>query len=304
MAGALLLAAVGCGDDGGGGGDLDAFCDELDAFSEDVVDGDLTSNRGLENLVDRVNELIELGGDDLEDAIAEVGEALSDARPGDAEEMVELIQDELGDVAEDDCDIDDFAAFEVEEPEETTTTTEPEVTTTTAADDPPAALNPVTEAIDPTQLDIEPGFEENIDLCFRGLMQACDDIFFGENGQTAAPDGSNARIYGGTCGGRILDFLPGAPQRCVDNLFAASDFDPAEFTDPSVVPLADACRGDRDADIDGDMAACDQLFAVTGIGTPEEAYGDSCGGRIGFDVAERQPGHTCVAIWGAFAEFG
>src|SRR5688500_8641233 len=65
VSGVLLLAAVGCGGGDDGGGDLEAFCDELEAFSEDVADGDLESNRGLESLVDRVNELLELGGEEL-----------------------------------------------------------------------------------------------------------------------------------------------------------------------------------------------------------------------------------------------
>ena len=63
-------------------------------------------------LVDRVNELLELGGDEQEDAVTEVGEALADADPDDAADTAEVIQDELGDIAEDECDIDEFAAFE------------------------------------------------------------------------------------------------------------------------------------------------------------------------------------------------
>jgi hypothetical protein len=307
VSGILLLAAVGCGGDDGGGDDLEAFCDELQAFSDDIADGDLESNRGLESLVDRVNELLELGGEDNEDAVTEVGEALADARPEDAEEVAELIQDELGDVAEDECDIDDFAEFEAsDDGEDETTTTEPEGETTVPEGDttvPPDAgeLNLVTQVVDPATAGVEAGFEENIDLCFRGLMVACDDIFFGENGQAAAPDGSNARLYGGTCGGRILEFN-NATQRCVDNLFAASPFDPAAFTDASFADLATACQGSEA--VPGDLAACDSLFAGTGVGTVEEAYGDTCGGRIDSDVAQRQPGVSCVSIFGATAEFG
>lgn len=306
MAGVVFSAAVGCGGGGGGGDDLEAFCDELAAFSDDVADGDLTSNRGLDGLVDRVNELLELGGDDFEDQITEVGEALAEARADDAADVAELIQDELGDAAEDDCEIDDFAAFEPEEEDDETTTTDPGVETTaptTGDTAPPGALNPVTVRLNPADLGVEPGFEENIDLCFRGLMVACDDIFFGENGQTAAPDGSNARLYGGTCGGRILEFVEGQPQRCVENLFAASDFDPAQF-DPAFLALAEACQGDADADVLGDMQACDDLFAGTPVGSLEELYGTTCGFRIDDAVAERQPGNSCVGIWGATAEFG
>ena len=302
-----LVMVIGCGGGDDGGGDLEAFCDELEAFSEDVADGDLESNRGLESLVDRVNELNELGGEELEDAVGEVGEALQDARPEEAGEVAELIQDELGDAAEDECDIDEFAAFEAaDDGEDDDTTTEPEGETTVPEGEttvPPVTgeLNPVTEAVDPATVGVEPGFEENTDLCFRGLMVACDDIFFGENGQAAAPEGSNARTYGGTCGGRILEFN-NATERCVDNLFAASPFDPAAFTDASFVDLATACQGSEA--VPGDLAACDSLFAGTGVGTVEEAYGDTCGGRIDSDVAQRQPGTSCVSIFGATAEFG
>ena len=309
VSGVLLFTAVGCGGGDDGGGDAAAFCDELGALSDDIADGDLESNRGLESLLDRVNELVELAGEEQADAVDEVGQVLAEARPDEAADVAATIQDELGDVAEDECDIDDFAAFEASDGEDDeTTTSEPEdgETTTTEGETPPptGAVNPVTAAVDPAEAGVEAGFEENIDLCFRGLMVACDDIFFGENGQAAAPDGSNARLYGGTCGGRILEFN-NETQRCVDNLFAASDFDPATFTDASFTELAGFCRGNPDASPgDGDMAACDALFAGTDVGTVEEAYGDTCGGRIDTTVADRELGVSCVQIFGAVAEFG
>jgi hypothetical protein len=306
VSGVLLLAAVGCGGGDDGGGDLEAFCDELEAFSDDIADGDLESSRGLDSLVERANELIALAGEDQEDAVIEVGEALGPARPEEAADTAELIQDELGDVAEDECDIDDFAVFEpADDGEDDETTTAPEGDTTAPDDTTPPEGGPniVSGRVDPATLVIDPGFEENVDLCARGLMVACDDIFFGENGQAAAPDGSDTRLFGETCGGRILDFN-NQTQRCVENLFGASEFDPATFTDASFVDLANACKGTGATPGDGDMAACDQLFAQTGIGTVEEAYGDTCGGRIASDVADRETTASCVSIWGAVAEFG
>jgi hypothetical protein len=209
----------------------------------------------------------------------------------------------LGDIAEDTCDIDDFAVVEVDvddtttttDPDDTTTTTDPDATVTTGDGGDDGELNVVGAAIDPATAGVEPGFEQNIDLCFRGLMVACDDIFFGENGQTAAPEGSTARGYAGSCGGR-LEFNNDTV-RCDENIFAASTFDASAFTDPSFEALAQGC-------FDGDMASCDTLFQQTGVGTPEEAYGDTCGGRIDPDVAEREAGATCVSIFGATAEFG
>jgi hypothetical protein len=304
VAGILLVAMAGCGD-GGGGGDEAAFCDELEALSDQVADGDLASEDGLEDAVDRANALIEVAADgEQSDAVQAVGEELSGADPDDAADTAEVIQDELGDLAEDVCDIDgdDFAVAE-----DATTTTDGGGTTTTDDGDTTTTegggggdLNAVGAVVDPATAGVEPGFEENVDLCFRGLMVACDDIFFGENGQAAAPDGSVVRAYAGTCGGRIQTFSNDTI-RCDENIFAATPFDVADFTDASFEALATACQGSDS--VDGDMGACDELFVSTGVGTAEEAYGDTCGGRIDPTVADRVGG-SCVEIFGAVAEFG
>lgn len=310
LVGTMVVALAACGG-GGDGGDENAFCDSLDALSEQVADGDLSSNNGLEDAVDTANDLLEVASDDQQDAVTNVGELLSEADPDDATDTANEIQDQLGDLA-DDCSIDEFA----EAPEEeTTTTTEAEPTTTTEGIDEettttdggdvevPDQLNPVTAVLDPAAVGVEPGFEDNIDLCFQGLMVACDDIFFGENGQEAAPDGSVARQYAATCGGRINSFVNDS-QRCVENLFGAGDFDVTTFDDPSFEAVAQACKGDADTDVLGDMAACDTLFATTPVGSQEELYGRTCGFRIGVP-ADRDPAvTTCVAIFGAQAAFG
>jgi hypothetical protein len=309
VVGALVFALGACGGDSGGG-DEDAFCDSLDALSELVADGDLGDNGGLEDATEAASDLLEVANEDQADAVTEVGETLEGADPDDAADTADLIQDELGDFA-DDCDIDEFA----EAPEEeTTTTTEPEEETTTTADpddttttegggEPTGDRNIVTARLDPAEAGVEPGFEGPVDLCFQGLMSACDDLFFGENGQTAAPDGSVARDYAASCGGRILQFNNDT-QRCAENLFAGATFDVAVFTDASFEPLATACLGNSANGVDGDMQACDDLFLQTGVGTPEEAYGRACGGRLG-EAADREPGVTsCVDIFGPTAAFG
>jgi hypothetical protein len=300
VAGILLLAMAGCGDDGGGG-DEAAFCDDLEALSDQVADGDLASEEGLEDAVDTANALADAAADgEQADAVQAVGEELSEADADDAADTAEVIQDELGDIAEDVCEIDSDEFAVAEEVTTTTTAPEDETTTTTEGGDGAGELNAVGAAIDPATAGVEPGFEENVDLCFRGLMIACDDLFFGENGQAAAPEGSVVRTYAGTCGGRIQTFNNDTI-RCDENLFAATPFDVAEFTDASFEALAAACQG-SDA-VNGDMASCDELFANTGVGTVEEAYGDTCGGRIDPAVAERA-GASCVQIFGPVAEFG
>jgi len=58
----VALAALGlttlaaCGG-GGGGGDEDAFCGALEALSEQVEDGDLASEDGLEDVTETANDL-------------------------------------------------------------------------------------------------------------------------------------------------------------------------------------------------------------------------------------------------------
>lgn len=303
--GALVFALAACGG-GGDGGDASAFCDSLEVLSEQVADGDLASDDGLEDAVETANDLLEAADGDQEDAVTEVGETLADADADEAEETAETIEDELGDFA-DDCDIEEFA----DAPETTTTTTEPEdededETTTTEGDEddePAGELNQVGAPVDPTAAGVEAEFAATADLCFRGLMQACDDLFFGsdDGSVAAAPDGSVARTYGGQCGGRITEFVNDAV-RCTENVFAAAPFDVADFSDPSFEDLADRCAGDQAAGVLGDMQACDDLFAETEVGSFEELYGDTCGGRIESDVAERAA--ACVEIFGATAEFG
>jgi hypothetical protein len=51
--------------------------------------------------------------------------------------------------------------------------------------------------------------------------------------------------------------------------------------------LAQAC-------FDGDMGQCDQLFAQTPVGSVDEAYGQTCGGRL----AEARPGECATIITG------
>lgn len=308
LVGSLVFALAACGGGDDEGGDS-AFCESLEVLSDQVADGDLASNNGLEDAVDTANDLLEAASGDQEDAVTEVGETLADADPDEADETAETVQDELGDFA-DDCDIDEFA----EAPEPTTTTepddtddtdtTDPDDTDTTDdGGEPSGELNLVGAPVDPTAAGVEAEFAEAAGLCFRGLMQSCDDIFFGadDGSVTAAPDGSVARTYGGQCGGRITDFVNDAV-RCTENLFAAAPFDVADFDDPSFEGLATACAGDFDAGVLGDMQACDDLFLQTGVDTFEELYGDTCGGRIDEQVADRND--TCVAIFGATAEFG
>ena len=61
---------------------------------------------------------------------------------------------------------------------------------------------------------------------------------------------------------------------------------------PEFVDLANAC-------FNGDMEACDTLFDTTPIDSPDEAYGETCGGRIGPE--ETQASQCSTIITGPIA---
>jgi hypothetical protein len=277
-AGVLLLASAGCGDDGGG--DEAAFCDELEALSDDIADGALAEEDGLEEAVDRANALIEVADEgEQTDAVEEVGEALSEADPDDAEDTAEVVQDELGDIAEDTCDIDgdEFAIG----PEATTTTTEPDDTTTTEGAETTTTAGegrsgPEVNARQPVPADLEQedDFPALAQACFDGDPAACDRLFLD------TPVGSVAEDYGRSCGGRVAE---GAANQCAE-LITGPDPIPADVTDPN----AQAC-------FDGDMAACDAQFNAAANGSPDQLYGGLCGGRVSNTTA------FCVDVFGAQA---
>lgn len=255
----MLLAVAGCGDDGGG--DEAAFCDDLEELSDQVADGDLASNDGLEDALDRVNQLIESAADGEQlDAVEEVGQELEDADAENAGDSAELVQDELGDIAEDTCDIDDDD-FAVGPEITTTTTTGPDETTTTeaAGEDEADDLEVNGRQAVPDDLEQDGDFPALAEACFNGDPGACDELF------NATPGGSVAEAYGATCGGRVVG---GTPPHCA-TLITGPVPVPADVTDPN----AAAC-------FDGDMVACDEQFTAAEAGSPDQFYGGLCGGRV------------------------
>ncbi len=284
----LVLAAVGlslgaCGGGGGGGGDQDAFCDGLDALSEQVADGDLASNDGLDDVLGTVNdELLETADDGEQlDAVREVGETLAEADADDPDDTAETIQDELGDFAED-CEIDEFAAAPevttttapetTTTTEGTTTTTEGVVTTGTAPDPGDVLVGARTEPVG-----IAPEFQGLADLCFQGDAPSCDQLFL------ETPVDSADEAYGATCGGRVPD---GAANQCAQ-LITAPEAPPTDIIDQAT---ARSC-------FDGDMQACDDLFNNAADGTTDRAYGALCGFRV------QNTQEFCVPIFGEQAFF-
>lgn len=274
----LVLALAACGDDGGG--DEEAFCDSLDALSEQVSDGDLADDDGLGAALDTANDLAETAADGEQlDAVNEVRGVLADSAT-DPDDAVETIQAELGDFAEA-CDIDedDFAAAPTTT--EAPTTTAPPETGTTAPPDTgttaPDGDTVLVSAREPVPADIAPEFAALAQGCFDGDMSACDELF------NTTPASSPDEAYGDTCGGRIEDGQ-GFELECVDVITGPADV-PAEVVDQAT---AQACQG-------GDMVACDRLFQEGAGGSVDEAYGALCAGRV------QDTDALCVDIFGEVA---
>ena len=281
---ALALLAAACGGGGGGGGDEEAFCDALETLSDQVADGDLADDDGLEDVTDTVNDLLQAAdeGEQL-DAVNAVGDEIEGASADDADASAETIQDELGGFAED-CDIDDdeFAVPATTETTETTETTDTSDTTETTdttgttigGGDGEAVL---VSAREPVPADIAAEFAGLAQACFDGDMTSCDQLF------NTTPAGSIDEAYGDTCAGRIEDGQ-GFDLECATVITGPIDV-PVDVADQDT---AAACQA-------GDMVACDNLFQSAAEGSIDRAYGALCAGRV------QDTDALCVEIFGEVA---
>jgi len=272
---ALTLALAACGG-GGDGGDEEAFCDDLEVLSDQVADGDLADDDGLDDVTDTVNDLVESAADgEPLDAVRTVGEEVADADPDQADDTAETIQDELGDFAED-CDIDEFAIAETTTTTGTTTVATDTVPTsdTTTGDD--GELITVT-APQPVPDGFDPQFAELAASCEAGDMAACDELF------AQTPGGSPEEAYGDTCAQRIP---PGTGRACTTVFPGPQPFG-GDVVDQS---SAQAC-------FDGDMATCDAMLGSDS--QADQQYGFFCGGRIDSTIADTDT--LCVDIFGPTA---
>lgn len=130
----------------------------------------------------------------------------------------------------------------------------------------------------PEGLGDDPDYQPLAEACFAGDLAACDDLYVN------SPIGSDYEAYAQSCGGRLApqDAVnggcaerfgdPGAGDDPGDGPAVLEPQPPPSPSDPAFQPLVDACFG-------GDMQACDDAYIESDIGSPEEAYGLSCGGR-------------------------
>jgi hypothetical protein len=110
----------------------------------------------------------------------------------------------------------------------------------------------VPDAEEPGDLGNDERFDRLADECFEGDPSSCDDLF------RESDLGSDYEEYGSTCGGRTND---GQSGRCI-----------TIYPDPDFAELRRECA-------DGNDAACDDLYTDTPIGSLDEEFGSTCGGR-------------------------
>lgn len=120
----------------------------------------------------------------------------------------------------------------------------------------------------------DPGLDLLWDACADGSMAACDDLY------RYSPLNSGYEAFGDSCGERN----PPAGW-CVDIYGEVSgDVGGTYGSDAFLDSLWDACAA-------GDYEACDVLFIEAPIGSPYQAFGDSCGER-------NEPAGWCRDIYG------
>jgi len=112
-------------------------------------------------------------------------------------------------------------------------------------------------------------------LCRDGDFQACDDLY------SEAPEGSEYREFGDTCGNR------NEPSGWCVELYAENSASSAGYgeygSDSYLDGLWDGCSN-------GDFQACDDLYFAAPANTGYRDYGDSCGNR-------NEPSGYCVDIY-------
>lgn len=129
----------------------------------------------------------------------------------------------------------------------------------------------------------DPALDALWDSCAGGDMAACDSLYSG------SPFGSDYETFGDTCGGR-QDASSGA--WCDEQATSSGSYG----SDPALDALWDACAG-------GDMAACDNLYISSPLGSEYEEFGDTCGGTQSggdyCDVESQEPATTGGTTYGS-----
>jgi len=121
----------------------------------------------------------------------------------------------------------------------------------------------------------DPALDGLQDACASGDMAACDTLY------RDSPVGSVYESFGGTCGERT-EYLAGDCSEHADG--EPAPVVPAPDAEPEAVEPApadeDPLASLRTACAAGDAQACDSLWAQSPVGSEDELFGATCGGRL------------------------
>jgi len=121
----------------------------------------------------------------------------------------------------------------------------------------------------------DPELDALWDACEAGDDVACDDLYWesplGSEYESFAQEngGGSGGLFGSDPSEFRSDCASGDVFACVDLFLAASDADDEQL---ALDGLRDECAGD-------DMFACDLLYLYSPIGSDDEEFGATCGGR-------------------------
>jgi S1-C subfamily serine protease len=128
---------------------------------------------------------------------------------------------------------------------------------------PPVVVPPPPVTSPPPQVAYDYGDDAYLDNlwdgCGAGDLDACDELYI------VSPIDSQYERYGSTCGNRSGESYGG----CARSAPAPPPAPSSSFAD-----LRAACAA-------GDMTACDDLYWQTPVGSDDEHFGSTCGGRSG-----------------------
>lgn len=139
-------------------------------------------------------------------------------------------------------------------------------------DDEPADVD-LPDGQSPGDLGSERPLDDLADGCFEGDLTQCD-LLYG-----LSEDGSDYQLYGDTCAGRQDS---GTGEFCTEvfDFLVPDGQSPGDLgNDDELDELADEC-------FDGDLGACDELYAESPVGSSYETYGITCGGRQPVSIAD------------------
>lgn len=122
------------------------------------------------------------------------------------------------------------------------------------------------EVTGPDQYGDDPELDRLHDACGGGDMVACDELY------RQSPYGSEYESFAATCGGAVTAPVWGYCSWGSDDPGPTGAGDPYTFgDDPRLDELWTWCA-------EGDLAACDDLYAESPIGSEYEEFGGTCGG--------------------------